>query len=428
MKQSESDRKDIPLTVIAIGVASFFATFSSDMIYPLLPLFLSSMLGAGALGLGLIEGVAEATASALKIVSGYLTDKTKKRKPFVVTGYSLSSLVRPLIGLANMWPSVLWLRFIDRAGHGISSSPKDALIADTTDHEFSGHAFGFQKAMDYGGSVLGPLAAVFLLKRFGFSLRSVFLFSAIPAALAMALLIFLVKEKKPRVEGAASDPSSGTDAASDPASGTGAASDTSSEEGSGQRVAESNQKISEPDQKNTGRDFRLFLLAGIVFGLGHPTDTFFLLRLNMVGVEAASSAVLWSVFNFIKTISTYAGGSISDRIGQKPMIIAGWIYYALVYLMFAHLQSKRLLIGAFLSYSLYFGLAVPATRAWIASFVPQDLMGRAFGYYSGVIGIISLPSSLLFGLLWQKWGYRYAFITGVVFALSGCILISMIKD
>ena len=148
----------------------------------------------------------------------------------------------------------------------------------------------------------------------------------------------------------------------------------------------------------------------------------------MVGVEAASSAVLWSLFNFIKALSTYAGGNVTDRIGQKPMIIAGWIYYALVYLMFAHLQGKGPLIGVFLLYGVYYGLAVPATRAWIASFVPQDLMGRAFGYYSGTIGITSLPSSILFGLIWQKWGYRYAFITGMAFALLGCIFISLIKE
>jgi len=392
--EKRSDRKDISLIVIAIGLVSFFTTFSSDMIYPLLPLFLSSMLGAGAFGLGLVEGVAEATASTLKIISGHLTDRVKRRKPFVVIGYSLSSLVRPLIGMARIWPVVLWLRFVDRAGNGICTSPRDALIADATDHEFSGHAFGFQKAMDYGGAVLGPLAAVFLLKQFGLPLRSVFFFSAVPAAMAMAILIFLVKERKPRVPTDASSPSQG-------------------------RVS---------DQNVVGKDFRLLLLAGIIFGLGHPTDTFLLLRLNMAGVDAASSAVLWSLFNFIKMLSTYVGGSVSDRIGQKPMIIAGWIYYALMYLMFAHLQAKKPLIGVFLLYGVYFGLAEPAVKAWIALFVPQDMRGRAFGYYSGAIGITSLPSSLLFGLIWQEWGYKYAFITGMFFALLSCIFISMIKE
>ncbi|MEW6381570.1 MAG: MFS transporter [bacterium] len=392
-----SDRREIPLTVIALGLVSFFATFSSDMIYPLLPIFLS-VLGAGALNLGLVEGIAETTSSTIKILSGYLTDKAKKRKPFVLTGQSLSSLVRPLIGLSGAWPTVLGLRFMDRAGSAISTSPRDALIADVTEYESTGQAFGFQRAMEHGGSVLGPLAAVLLLKVYRFSLRKVFLFSALPAALSIGFLIFLVKEKSGKVS---------------------AAGDIGKSHLTGRRT---------PRQNGMGRGFRLFILAAITFTLGHPTDTFLLLRLHMAGVEAASSAVLWSLFNTIKVISTYAGGYVSDRIGPKPMIIAGWFYYAFMYLLFASLQGKRPLIGVFLLYGIYFGITEPAIRALTASFAPFDLRGRAFGYYSGAIGLASLPASLLFGLLWQKLGYQFAFAAGAVFAVLGCTWMFLIKD
>ncbi|MEW5803566.1 MAG: MFS transporter [bacterium] len=412
MKQSS--QKDLSFTVVAIGLATFFATFSSDMIYPLLPLFLSSMLGAGAFGLGLVEGVAEATASVLKIVSGYLTDRAKRRKPFVIAGYGLSSVVRPLIGMAGTWPVVLWLRFADRTGNGISSSPRDALIADASDHEMSGRAFGFQKAMDYGGSVMGPLAAVFLLKEFGLSLRSVFLFSIFPAAMAMAVLILLVQERR-KSNPAASTPSR---------MGVEESCQGKADQGKAPHK-EAYQK--EPDHTIRGRNFLLFLLAGIIFSFGRPTDTFLLLRLNTIGVKAANSAALWALFNLIKMISTYVGGRVSDRVGRKPMIMAGWIYYAVTYLLFAHLQGKGPLTGVFLLHGVYFGFTEPAERAWIASFVSKNLRGRAFGYYSGATGITTLPSSLLFGLIWQKWGYQYAFMIGMAFALLGCIVISMVK-
>lgn len=415
MKQFEN----ISPTVIALGVVSFFTDLSSEMIYPLLPIFLSSVLGAGAFALGLIEGIADATASILKIISGYLTDRAGKRKPFVLSGYSLSFVVRPFIGLATVWPVVLVLRFIDRAGKGIRTSPRDALIADVTDSRFTGRAYGFHRAMDHAGAVLGPLAAVLLLKGVGLSLRSVFLLSAVPAAVVLIVVIFFVKEDGMSKSAAIAMPKAGSEIVS-----RGESERISAEESG--RVSEEESERA-PDQKSMGSDFKLFLLAVVTFTLGNSTDAFLLLRLNTAGVDVASTALLWSLFHVVKMVSTYTGGRISDRVGRKPMIITGWVYYAFIYLMFALFTSKGALICIFLLYGVYFGLTEPVEKAWVVSFVPHDLRGRAFGYYHGAIGIASLPTSLLFGFIWQTWGYYYAFITGSIFALSGCVLISIIE-
>ncbi|NOZ24992.1 MAG: MFS transporter [Nitrospirae bacterium] len=390
---------NISPTVVALGAVSFLTDLSSEMIYPLLPVFLSSVLGAGAFAIGLIEGVAEMTASVFKIVSGYLTDRTGTRRPYVVWGYTLSSTARPLIGLVRLWPLVLVLRFVDRVGKGIRTSPRDALIADVTDLRFRGWAYGFHRAMDHAGAIAGPIVAVVLLRWFDASLRSVFLWSALPAALVVLIVLMYVREGGPAARGS---------------SGKGA-------EGGCTSRRES------PDAGNM-RDFRLFMSAVVVFTLGNSTDAFLLLRLSSAGVDGTGIALLWSGFHLVKVVSTLAGGRVSDRLGRKPMIVAGWIYYAVVYLLFALLETRGALITTFLLYGVYFGLTEPVERAWVASLVPPRLTGRAFGYYNGAVGIASLPASLIFGLIWQKWGHAYAFATGGVLALLGCLLISGVRE
>ncbi len=397
--------RNISPTVIALGAVSFLTDLSSEMIYPLLPLFLSTVLGAGAFAIGLIEGVAEMTASVFKIISGYLTDRSGRRRPYVVWGYTLSSMARPLIGLVRLWPLVLVLRFVDRIGKGVRTSPRDALIADVTDLRFRGWAYGFHRAMDHAGAIAGPLVAVLLLKVFDVSLRTVFLLSALPAALVVLIVVVFVKERRP----------------------AGAGRDAVTPEN--EEKAGSAHQIPEPGtEQGNLKDFRLFMFAVVIFTLGNSTDAFLLLRLNHAGVDGTGVALLWSAFHIVKMVSTLLGGKISDKVGRKPMVITGWIYYAAIYLLFAFLETRGVLITTFLLYGVYFGLTEPVERAWVASLVPQKLMGRAFGYYNGAIGIASLPASLIFGLIWQKWGYEYAFVTGGLFALLGCVLISGVKE
>lgn len=382
----------IPRTVIALGVVSLLTDLSSEMIYPLLPIFLASVLGAGAMALGLIEGVAESTAALLKVASGVWTDRTRRRKPLIVAGYTLSGMMRPLIGLAAAWPAVLALRFADRVGKGLRTSPRDALIADVTDASARGTAYGFHRAMDHAGAVLGPLVAAVLLSFAGLPLRQVFLLSAIPAVAVLVVVLFGVKE--PPLPHAA---------------------------------APAGPKLLAP-WSALGPDYRRLLIAVLVFTLGNSTDAFLLLRLSETGVSVAGIALLWSAHHVVKMVANYYGGRLSDRVGPRAMILAGWLFYAAIYLTFGWLNSAPWLIAVFLAYGIYFGLVEPAERAWVASLVPPHLRGTAFGWYHCAIGLAALPASVTFGLLWQQWGASVAFSAGAVLAALAALLLPDVRE
>lgn len=380
----------LPPTIIALGLVSFFTDFSSEMIYPLLPVFLSSVLGAGAVGLGVVEGVAESTAALFKVVSGIWTDRSRRRKPFLLAGYGLAGFVRPLIGLATLWPVVALIRFADRVGKGIRTSPRDALIADVAPIHQRGRAYGFHRAMDHAGAVVGPLVAAGLLALPGVSLRQVFFLAAIPAAAVMLVLAFRVQEPACQEEPVQTRARGGL--------------------------------------AQLGPGFRVYLLALLVFTLGNSTDAFLLLRLSKAGVDLSWVAALWSFHHVIKMLSTYLGGRLSDRLGRRRMIVGGWLVYAAAYLAFALVESPAGLVAVFLGYGLYFGLTEPAEKAWVADLVPQGLRGTAFGFYHGVIGLAALPASLVFGLLWQLWGAEAAFLTGGVLAAAASVLLWLVPS
>ena len=378
----------LPATVVALGVVSLLSDLSSEMIYPLLPVFLTTVLGAGPQALGLIEGVAESTASLLKVISGRWSDRARRRKPLVVAGYSLAGAVRPLIGLATGWSAVLLLRFADRVGKGLRTSPRDALIADATPPPQRGEAFGLQRSLDHAGAVVGPLVAAALLALAGLSLRAVFLLAVIPAVAVVVVLVGWVREA-PR--GASAAPAKGARA-----------------------------------WRELGRPMHVVLAALLLFTLGNSTDAFLLLRLSDAGVSAAGVALLWSAFHVVKMLSTYVGGRVSDRLGRRPMVVAGWSVYAAVYLAFALVSSPAAMIATFLAYGLYYGLTEPAERAWVADLAPPHLRGTAFGLYHGVIGLAALPASVLFGLLWQRLGAPVAFLTGAGLALAATVVLTLV--
>jgi MFS family permease len=376
----------LPATVVALGVVSLLTDLSSEMIYPLLPVFLTTVLGAGPQALGLIEGVAESAASLLKVVSGRWSDRARRRKPLVVAGYSLAGAMRPLIGLAAGWPTVLLLRFADRVGKGLRTSPRDALIADATPPAQRGEAFGLQRSLDHAGAVAGPLVAAALLTFAGLSLRAVFLLAAVPAVAVVGVLVAWVREAPRGTVGA-------------PANIIGA-------------------------WRELGRSFHVVLAALLLFTLGNSTDAFLLLRLSNSGVSPAGVALLWSAFHVVKMISAYACGRASDRLGRRRMVIAGWSVYAAVYLAFAVVGSRPAVIATFLAYGLYYGLTEPVERAWVADLAPPQLRGTAFGLYHGVIGLAALPASLLFGILWQRFGAPAAFFTGAALAAGASVLLA----
>ena len=378
-------RAALPATVVALGVVSLLTDLSSEMIYPLLPLFLTVVLGAGPQALGLIEGVAESTASLVKVASGVWSDRTHRRKPLVVAGYSLAGAMRPLIGLAQAWPTVLLLRFADRLGKGLRTSPRDALIADATPPAQRGEAFGVQRALDHLGAVLGPLVAAVLLTFAGFSLRAVFLLAIVPAVAVIVVLLAFLREV-PRANPAAA-----------------------------LRLAGSWRELGHPAHA--------LLAAVFLFTLGNSSDAFLLLRLSDAGASPAGVALAWSGFHVVKTASAYLAGRRSDRVGRRSLVIAGWGVYAAVYLAFAALSSRAAVVAIFLAYGLYYGLTEPVERAWLADLVPERLRGTAFGLYHGAIGLAALPASVLFGALWQRVAPAAAFATGAALAGGAALLL-----
>jgi MFS family permease len=379
-------RKGLTRNVIVLGFVSLLNDGASEMIYPLLPVFLTAVLGAGPVALGVIEGVAESTASILKLFSGYFSDRVKRRKGWVVAGYSISNVIRPLIAFSTSWLHVLMLRFSDRVGKGLRTSPRDAIIADSTPVESRGLAYGFHRTMDHGGAIIGPLLATGLLLVYHDDLKTVFLLSFIPGLLAV-LLLFIGLKEQPR-----SAPSGGLNF----------------------RAAWAGMPAG----------FRKYLVIILVFTLGNSTDAFLLLRAQQLGVSIALLPAIWVALHIVKMGFSVPGGVLSDRIGRKKVIVMGWIVYVLVYGGFALANSQWHAWALFMVYGIYFGLTEGVEKALVADFAPSHLRGSAFGLYHLTVGIGALPASLLFGLVWQKFGIVAAFGMGAGLAMLASVMLA----
>jgi MFS family permease len=377
----------LPRAVVRLGWVSFLTDVSSEMIVPLLPAFLATLSGVPAMALGWIEGVAETTASFAKIFSGRLTDRAKAKKPLVFLGYGLSSLARPIIGLAPSWPAVVLIRFVDRVGKGVRTAPRDTMIANAAPPGRRGAAFGLHRAFDNAGAVLGPLVAAGLVGWLGFSLRSVFLLAAVPAALSLLVLGFGVKEEKEKIS---------KEKTTDPSTG--------------------------PSHEAHGSEANLppvfwraaWLIA--FFTLAASSDTFLLLKAREIGVAAGWLPVLWAFSNAVKSAFSMWGGGLSDRYGRRRLLLAAWALYAACYAGFAFVSSPWPLVGLIGVYSFYYSLSEGTERALVADLVPAASRGRAFGWMNGLMGFAALPASVGFGLLWEHAGSKTAFLTGAAIA------------
>jgi len=374
--------------VLLLGIVSFFNDAGSEMIYPLLPVFLSTVLGAGPAALGVIEGIAESTASLLKLASGFISDRVHRRKGWVVGGYLLSNAARPLIGLAAAWPGVLALRFIDRVGKGVRTSPRDALIAESTPMEYRGKAFGFHRAADHAGAVVGPLLATLLIGFFLIDLKTVFILSVIPGLITVAVLWIGIRETPADARPAVAKPL---------------------------RIRRAWREMPQP--------LRRFVLILFLFTLGNSTDAFLLLKAQHLGVSVALIPILWTVLHIVKMGSSLPGGIASDRWGRKGVIVSGWIIYAVTYAGFAFADSAWEAWALFMVYGLYFGLTEGTEKALITDLAPAHLHGSAFGLYHLMIGIGALPASLLFGWVWHAFGSAAAFGMGASLALAAGALL-----
>ncbi len=376
--------------VIALGAVSLLTDASSEMIYPLLPFFLTRVLGAGPAFVGLIEGIAESTASLLKLASGWASDRWRRRKGLVLGGYALSSCARPLVAVATAPWHVLAIRFVDRVGKGVRTSPRDALLADSTDPDHLGRAFGFQRAMDHLGAAIGPLVASGLLYGLGWDLRAVFWAAAAPALASILVLGAGVTEVPPRPR-----PPAG---ALEPAL----------------RAAS---PLPHP--------FRRYLLVVVLFTLGNSSDAFLLLRAQEAGVAAVALPVLWAAFHVVKSATSTPLGGLSDRWGRRRVIRLGWFLYAAVYAGLAAAPGRLALWALVLAYGVYYGLTEGVERALVADLVPSAGRSTAYGWFHTAVGLAALPASLLAGALWQAFGSAWAFGFGAALALAAAALLPM---
>ena len=397
MNSRFSARFGLTRPIWMLGWVSFFTDMASEMIYPLLPLFLTHVLHAGAMSLGVIEGAAEAANSALKIVSGWLTDRWRSPKKLVLAGYGLASAARPMIGVATAWPQVLAIRFADRLGKGIRGAPRDAMLADMARADARGRVFSFHRAMDHAGAVVGPLIASAFLYFRPRDYRTLFLLTIVPG-IVVILVILRIPDRT-----------------------------NAGEPGEPLRTPEN------PEERrrtpwNLGSTFYKAMSVILLFSLGNASDAFLLLRLSDLGTPSFWIPLLWSALHIVKVGFSLIGGALSDRFGRRSMIALGWLWYAAIYAGFGFFDSRAAIVATFLAYGLYFGLTEGNEKAWVADMAPADARGTAFGIYNAVLGVGTLAASLLFGWIWTQVSPHAAFLTGAALALAASVAIIGIRS
>ena len=379
--------------VLWLSVVSLLNDLASEMIFPLLPIFLVGTLGAGPRLLGVIEGVAESTASLMKLVGGWISDRIGRRKSIVVWGYGVATIARPLVALAAAPWHVLAIRFSDRVGKGIRTAPRDALLAASVDDAWRGRAFGLHRAADHLGALAGPLLASLVLLLAPGRLRLVFALALVPGLIALAVLLLLVRE---RVD--------------DPAAA---------------RTRTSDQDASVDARPRLHRPMLPYLAVLVLFTLGNASDAFLLLRAADLGVPVAAVPLLWSALHVSKSGWSIVGGWLADRIGPAHSIVAGWIVYAAVYAGFAVASDAWHAWALFLAYGLFHGLSEAPEKVLVARLAPPARVASAFGAYHFAIGLAALPASLLFGALWQAFGAPVAFFAGTAIALLAALALPL---
>jgi MFS family permease len=377
-RKSRRNRNGISKNVLVMGVVSFFNDVASEMIYPLVPIFLTSFLGMPVTIVGLIEGIADATGSVFKIVFGWISDKLQKRKPIIVIGYSLAAFAKIILAVSYTWQLVFVSRFSDRLSKGIRTSARDALIAESSLKSNRGLSFGVHRALDTLGAVVGPLLAIVLIKIFNNDFHKIFFIAAIPAVIGVLLLVFFVKEKKkmPLTE-----------------------------------------KLPFFKIRGFGFPFVWFLAVSCVFALGNSSDAFLILRAKNLGLSTILTVLAYVTFNVTYASFATHAGIISDRVGAKKVLFIGFLLFSIVYLLFGVVGQSGWLWLLFPVYGIYMALTEGIGKAYISNLVPQKNLGVAFGVYQTLTGICTLFASLIAGLLWTHVSVSTPFIYGGVMAL-----------
>ena len=382
-------KSKLPRTVVTLSFVSLFNDAAGEIIYPLMPFFLTETLGTSKTFVGMVEGLAESVSSLLKLPAGWYSDRLKKRKGIVIAGYSIASLIRPLLAFATASWQVLALRFTDRLGKGLRSAPRDAMLADAAPADSRGLAFGFHRAMDHTGAIVGSLIAAWLVGIYHDDYRQIFWLAAIPGMVTLLLLIFLVKEP-PRVLQPKQSTASFTF-----------------------------------DLSGFPPPFKSFLGILLLFTLSGSSDAFLLLRAKECGVSGAMIPLLWALLHVSKALSSIVGGGLSDRFGRRTLILTGWLLYALIYVGFAMVSSSLVVWILFAMYGIYFGFTEGVEKALVADLVAPEKRGTAFGFYNLVIGLGALPASLLLGVLWQRYSAAVALMTSAMISLVAVVLFAL---
>lgn len=378
----------LPRTVWLLGAISLLNDAASDMIYPLVPLYVASVLMAGPKALGWIEGVAEAASSLLKLASGALADRLRRIKPFVVVGYGLAGVARPLIGIATSWVGVLAFRFVDRVGKGLRSAPRDAMLAGSVSPQQRGLAYGLHRGMDNAGAVVGPLVAAALLAA-GLSLRQVFLLAIVPGVIVLIMALRLREPAQARVK--SMGPIDWRFSALSPA-------------------------------------YRRYLLSLGLFTLGNASNMFLLLRAQDLGLGASRITLLWASFSAVAALASTPLSALSDRVGRKRLILAGWAGYAVLYVLLGVVPIDAAWLWVlFPAYGLVTAMIEGSERALAADLVPATSAGTAFGWYYLVTGLLLLPASAVFGALWENGAPMIAFGVSAALAIAGSLVLVPLK-
>lgn len=378
--------RPLPRPVLLLGFAALLNDAASEMVYPLLPVFLTATLGATPVIVGLIEGAAEALSSVLKFLAGAWSDRLPRRKPFVVGGYALAAASRALIAGAAGWATVLAARLVDRTGKGIRSAPRDAMIGDVTDRADRGRAFGFHRALDHTGAILGPLMAIVLLQGLGLPLRQVFLLAVIPGAIGVIVLLVALREDVAARQKAAAG-------------------------------------LAETISGSTTKPFRHYMVAVGLFSLANSTDAFLLLQAHAAGVPTAMLPLLWAAHHVVKSLFSTQAGALSDRVGRRRMIFLGWMSYAVIYALFPLARTLGAFVALFIAYAIPFTLAEGPERALVSDLVPPSSKGRGFGIYYLVNGLGVFAGSALFGIVYQTASAAMAFGLASALAVAASIMI-----
>ncbi|MBP1593181.1 MAG: yceL [Bacteroidetes bacterium] len=363
------------------GLTSFFTDTSTKMVYSVMPLFLLS-IGASKTTISLIEGIAESTASLLKAISGYWSDKIGKNKPFMIIGYGITAIITPLYALARIPIQILFFRFFERIGKGLRAAPRDSLISGSIKKNEAGKTFGFQKAMDNSGAIVGPLIAFLLLSFFPLNYTNIFLLATIPAILGVITIVIFIKEAK----------------------------------------AEKKETTNKISLKQLPKKFYFFLIIIFVFTLGNSADALLLVKTSETGIDKSYIPFMYMIFNTVSVLLAIPIGKLSDKIGREKLIIFGFLVYAIVYYFFGRFNSINIFIFLFMLYGFYSALTDGSQKAMISDIVSKDLKGTGFGIYHAVLGITLLPASLIAGLLYDKVNSNAPFYFGSIMALIATVL------